>query len=96
MDLTMTEPARTISQDGLAELQQKFSEIKRSINNALAVMMALSEMSRRRPDYAEKLATTVTTVSTKASQIVSSLQEFAQALDAKAGPKPEVAAGEIQ
>jgi hypothetical protein len=92
----MTEPARTISQDGLAELQQKFSEIKRSINNALAVMMALSEMSRRRPDYAEKLATTVTTVSTKASQIVSSLQEFAQALDVKAGPKPEVAAGENQ
>jgi hypothetical protein len=92
----MTEPARTISQDGLAELQQKFSEIKRSINNALAVMMALSEMSRRRPDYAEKLATKVTTVSTKASQIVSSLQEFAQALDAKAGPKPEVAAGENQ
>ena len=40
MDLTMTEPAGTISQDGLAELQQKFSEIKRSINNALAVMMA--------------------------------------------------------
>jgi hypothetical protein len=57
MDLTMTEPARTISQDGLAELQQKFSEIKRSINNTLAVMMALSEMSQRQPDYAEKLAT---------------------------------------
>jgi hypothetical protein len=59
-------------------------------------MMALSEMSRRRPDYAEKLATTVTTVSTKAPQIVSSLQEFTQALNAKAGPKPEVAAGENQ
>jgi hypothetical protein len=57
------------------ELQRKFNEIKRSINNALAVMMALSEMPHRRPDYAEKLATTVTTVSTKAPQIVSSLQE---------------------
>jgi hypothetical protein len=93
MDLTMTEPARTISQDGLAELQQKFSEIKRSINNALAVMMALSEMSRRRPDYAEKLAKTVLT---KAPQIVLSLQEFTQALNAKVGPKSEVAAGENQ
>ena len=74
----------------MAELQQKFSEIKRSINNAL------SEMSQRRPNYAEKLATTVTTVSTKAPQIVSSLQEFTQTLNAKAGPKPEVAAGENQ
>ena len=92
----MTEPARSVSQGGLAELQQKFSEIKRSNNNALAVMMALSEMSQRRPDYAEKLATTVTTVSTKAPQIVSSLQEFTQALNAKAGPKPEGAAGENQ
>ena len=78
------------------ELQQKFNEIKRSINNALAVMMALSEMPHRRPDYAEKLATTVTAVSTKAPQIVSSLQEFTQAPNAKAGPKPEVAAGENQ
>ena len=49
-------------------------------------MMALSEMSQRRPDYAEKLATTVLT---KAPQIVSSLQEFTQALNEKAGPKPE-------
>ena len=86
--------ARTISQDGL--LQQKFNEIKRSINNALAVMMALSKMSQRRPNYAEKLATTVTTVSTNAPQIVSSLQEFTQAPNPKAGPKPEVAAGENQ
>jgi DNA repair ATPase RecN len=90
MDLTMIGPARTISQDELAELQQKFSKIKRSINNAL------SEMSQRRPNYAEKLATTITTVSTKAPQIVLSLQEFTQALNAKAGPKPEAAAGENQ
>jgi len=50
------------------------------------VMMALSEMSQRRPDYSEKLASTVLT---KAPQIVSGLQEFTQALNEKAGPKPE-------
>ena len=72
---------------GLAGLQKKFSEIKYAINNALAVMMALSEMSQRRPDYSEKLASTVLT---KAPQIVSSLQEFTQALNEKAGPKPEL------
>lgn len=75
-----------ITREELTQLQLKFSEIKHSINNALAVMMALSEMSQRRPDYAEKLASTVLT---KAPQIVSSLQEFTQALADKAGPKPE-------
>jgi predicted nuclease with TOPRIM domain len=76
----------TILRSEISQLQSKFSEIKHSINNALAVMMALSEMSQRRPDYAEKLATTVLT---KAPQIVSSLQEFTDALSEKAGPKPE-------
>ncbi len=47
----MSDPARAISHEELVELQKKFSEIKHAINNALAVMMALSEMSQRRPDY---------------------------------------------
>ena len=82
----MSEPARELTTEDFAELQRKFSEIKHSINNALAVMMALSEMSQRRPDYSEKLATTVLA---KAPQIVSNLQEFTQALADKFGPKPE-------
>ncbi|MGI8436805.1 MAG: hypothetical protein ACR2NX_07865 [Chthoniobacterales bacterium] len=86
----MSDQAHAISQEELVVLQKKFSEIKHSINNALAVMMALSEMSQRRPDYAEKLASTVLT---KAPQIVSSLQEFTTALTEKAGPKPEVPSG---
>jgi hypothetical protein len=87
----MSDPVRSITPEELGQLQRKFSEIKHSINNALAVMMALSEMSQRRPDYAEKLASTVLT---KAPQIVSSLQEFTQALNEKAGIKPEGVAGE--
>jgi hypothetical protein len=84
----MNEPNRTFSPEEMAQLQKKFSEIKHAINNALAVMMALSEMSQRRPDYAEKLAATVLS---KAPQIVSSLQEFTQLLNEKAGVKPAVA-----
>ena len=84
----MSETDRSISQEDLVQLQKKFSETKHSINNALAVMMALSEMSQRRPDYAEKLATTVLS---KAPQIVSSLQEFTQALNEQGGAKPSVA-----
>lgn len=82
----MSDPARELTTEDFAELQRKFSEIKHSINNALAVMMALSEMSQRRPDYSEKLATTVLA---KAPQIVSNLQEFTQALADKFGPKAE-------
>jgi chromosome condensin MukBEF ATPase and DNA-binding subunit MukB len=87
----MSDPNQSVTPEELAQLQRKFSEIKHSINNALAVMMALSEMSQRRPDYAEKLASTVLT---KAPQIVSSLQEFTQALNEKTGAKPEGVAGE--
>ena len=81
----MNETSRPISPEELVELQKKFSEINHSINNALAVMMALSEMSQRRPDYAEKLASTVLA---KAPQIVAGLQEFTQLLNEKAGVKP--------
>ena len=84
----MNETNPTLSPEELVELQKKFSEIKHGINNALAVMMALSEMSQRRPDYAERLATTVLS---KAPQIVSSLQESTQLLNQKAGVKPSVA-----
>ncbi len=81
----MSDANRNITQEELVELQKKFSEIKHGINNALAVMMALSEMSQRRPDYAEKLASTVLA---KAPQIVSNLQEFTVLLNEKAGVKP--------
>ena len=80
----MSDQLSSIPQEELAQLQKKFSEIKHSINNALAVMMALSEMSQRRPDYAEKLASTVLS---KAPQIVTSLQEFTQILNEKADVK---------
>ncbi len=84
----MSDSDQRVTPEEFAQLQEKFREIKLSINNVLAVMMALSEMSQRRPDYAEKLATTVLT---KAPLIVALLQEFTQALNEKAGVKPSVA-----
>lgn len=84
----------TITPEEFAQLQKKFSEIKFSINNVLAVMMALSKMSQRRrdetfvrrsclsrADYSEKLASYVLA---KAPQIVLSLKEFTQALNDEA------------
>jgi two-component sensor histidine kinase len=79
----MSESARNVTPEELAHLQKKFSEIKHSINNALAVMSALAEMSQRRPaDYSEQLASAVLK---KVPEIGSSLQEFTQALNEKAG-----------
>jgi hypothetical protein len=46
----MSEKSGSISHEELKQLQAKYSEIKHSVNNALAVMMALSEMSKRRPE----------------------------------------------
>src|SRR5205085_5686746 len=86
----MSNIAHNISHEEIVKLQEKFSEIKRTINNVLAAMMALSEMSQRRPEFSEKLARTVLT---KAPLIVSRLQEFTQALNEKA---PPVAANRIQ
>ena len=83
----MSNNAHNISHEEIVELQEKFSETKRDINNILAAMMALSEMSQRRPEFSEKLASVVLT---KAPLIVSRLQGFTQALNEKAGPKPEV------
>jgi phosphotransferase system HPr (HPr) family protein len=83
----MHNSAHNISHEEIVALQEKFREIKLIINNLLAVMMALSEMSQRRPEFSEKLARTVLT---KAPLIVSSLQEFTQALNEKAGPKRDI------
>ena len=82
----MSETPRELTPEDFAELQTKFSEISHSIKNALAVIMALAEMSQRRPDFGEKLATGVLS---KAPQIVSNLDGFRQALNEKFGPKPE-------
>ena len=83
----MSNSAHNIAHEEIVELQKKFFETKRDINTVLAVMMGLSEMSQRRPEFSEKL---VSVVLTKAPLIVSRLQEFTQALNEKAGPKPEV------
>ena len=101
----MSNSAHNISHEEIVELQKKFSEIKFAINKALLVMTGRSKMShsynaaceiwrgsldeweRRRPEFSEKLASVMLT---KAPLIVSSLQEFTQALNEKAGPKPEV------
>ena len=89
----MSNSAHNISDEEIVELQEKFSETKKTINLCLAVMMALSEMSQRRPEFSEKLASTVLT---KAPLMVSSLQEFTKASNEKAGPELQKKFSEIK
>ncbi len=62
-----------ISRAELLELHNKFRAVKHSACNALAVVMALSEMAERNPTYVEKLTKTVLS---KSPQMVSELRTF--------------------
>ena len=62
-----------ISREELVALHEKFREIKHSINNSLAVLMALSELAQRNAAQYEKLSKTVLT---RGPEIVNQLQEF--------------------
>ncbi len=73
----------TIASSELVALHERFREIKHSINNSLAVIMALSELSQRNPAHYEKLTKAVLS---RSPEIVSLLQEFQQTLLAKIKP----------
>ena len=62
-----------ISRADLLELHNKFRAVKHSACNALAVVMALSEMAERNPTYVEKLTKTVLA---KSPQMVTELRDF--------------------
>ena len=67
------------NRDDLEALHEKFREIKHSINNTLAVIMALSELSQRNPAHYEKLAKAVLQ---RGPEVVQQLQDFQAALSA--------------
>ncbi len=70
----------------LLELHNKFRAVKHSACNALAVIMALSEMAERNPTYVEKLTKTVLS---KSPQMVSELRTFDDEFRALLKGQPE-------
>jgi len=66
------------------EFRLRYSELKHSINNALAVFMALAELSQRNPDNYQKLAKSVCA---RTPELAALIQEFSLYLDTK-GPPP--------
>ncbi len=63
-----------------------YSELKHSMNNALAVFMALSELAHRNPDNYEKLGKSICT---RTPEIVALMQEFTRILDEKQPVPPD-------
>jgi hypothetical protein len=86
---------KILSRAELLELQGKYREMKHSINNMFAVVMALSELGQRNPAHLEKLAKAVLE---RSPEVVRQLTAFGEALSAKlkadapAKPSPIAAA----
>jgi hypothetical protein len=69
-----------LSRAELQELQGKYREMKHSINNMFAVIMALSELGQRNPAHLEKLAKAVLE---RSPEVVRQLTAFGDSLAAK-------------
>lgn len=74
------QPAVTFSSEEWQDLRTKFSEAKHTLNNALAVFMALSELAHRDPENYKKLERAI---ETRTPDIVRLMQDVTMALDAK-------------
>lgn len=69
-----------ITRQELQVLHDHFRDTKHTINNTLAVVMALSELAQRNPSHYDKLAKAVLA---RGPEVVQMLQDFQSALAAK-------------
>ena len=76
----------TFSKEEWLAFRASYSELKHSINNALAVFSALSELAHRNPDNYEKLGKSILT---RTPEIVALMQEFSSAMDEKRPLEPD-------
>lgn len=84
METTTAAASRTsIPSTEVQALHDRFREIKHSINNSLAVIMALSELAQRNPAHYEKLTQAVLS---RGPDIVSQLQQFQSEMMLKINP----------
>ena len=76
----MSETDFPITRQELQALHDHFRDTKHTINNTLAVVMALSELAQRNPSHYDKLAKAVLA---RGPEVVQMLQDFQGALAAK-------------
>jgi len=72
-----------MTREELEVLVLKYREVKHSINNHIAVMMALSELSQQNPQHVEKL---IKATLVRCPEIVNLMQTFQKELGAKVPP----------
>src|SRR5215213_1478623 len=72
-EFPMPETDFQITREEVQTLHDNFREIKHSINNTLAVVMALSELAQRNPAHYEKLSKAVLQ---RGPEVVQQLQDF--------------------
>ena len=76
----MSDTPFEITRSEMEALIEKYREIKHDINNSLAVILALSELSQRNPAHYEKLAKAVLE---RGPKVVQLLQDYQGLLGAK-------------
>lgn len=81
----MSNETITFTPEEWMDFRQRYSTVKHSLNNALAVFMALAELAQRNSENYEKLAKSVCT---RAPEIASLIQDFSVYLDTKGPPPP--------
>jgi len=69
-----------MTREDMNALVLNFREVKHTINNHIAVIMALSELSQQNPQHTEKL---IKATLARSPEIVNLLQNFQKALGAK-------------
>ena len=69
-----------MTREELQDFHDRFREIKHSINNTLAVIMALSELAQRNPAHYDKLAKAVLQ---RGPEVVQQLQDFQTSITLK-------------
>lgn len=80
----MAEPYQPISltQEDLLAIKQKLSTARHNINNHLALIVAAAELVKRKPEMAERLATTFLD---QPKKIMTEISEFTHELEKKLG-----------
>lgn len=76
-----TPPSNPAEGPTFEELHKRFREFKHATNNALAIILALGEMTQRNPDHGKRLTQVV---SEKGGQIVTQLRELDEAFRQRA------------
>ncbi|MEK0447308.1 MAG: hypothetical protein RLZZ399_2629 [Verrucomicrobiota bacterium] len=73
----MNSPEISISRLAVQELLDDFRQTKHDVNNALAVVIALAELTGRNPERSERL---VQTILDRCPKVVEELQDFQDTL----------------